>query len=135
MSHSCQNKPNNFCYICGDVTLYHKGSCYHHLWGELTNQVRDRHYHVKQWPLWGEAIVDQKNIAYRALVDKLKIYLAPLHIQLGLTKTSVKLMNKEGEGFDYLKQTFPCISEAKINNGIFIGPQVKQLFQDPNFKN
>jgi len=44
-------------------------------------------------------------------------------------------MNKKGEGFDYLRLKFPRISEAKINDGIFVGPQVKQLFQDPNFKN
>jgi len=36
-------------------------------------------------------------------------------------------MNREGEGFD-LKQKIPCISEAKINEGIFVGAQVKQLF-------
>jgi hypothetical protein len=45
------------------------------------------------------------------------------------------MINKEGEGFDYLRQKFPCTSEARINNSIFVGPQVEQLFQDPNFKN
>jgi len=44
-------------------------------------------------------------------------------------------MNKAGEGFDYLRQTCPRKSEAKINEGIYIGPQVKQLFQDLDFKN
>ena len=32
-------------------------------------------------------------------------------------------------------QIFPCISEAKIKEDIFIGPQVKQLFQDRAFRN
>jgi len=44
-------------------------------------------------------------------------------------------MNKEGEGFDYLKQKFPCVSEVKIKESIFFGPQVKRLFQDSDFKN
>ena len=44
-------------------------------------------------------------------------------------------MNKGGEGFDYFKQTFPRIIEAKKKEGIFVGPQVKQLFQDLDFKN
>jgi hypothetical protein len=44
-------------------------------------------------------------------------------------------MNEEGEGFEHLRQTFPRIIEAKINEDIFVGPQVKQLFQDPHFKN
>ena len=43
-------------------------------------------------------------------------------------------MNKDGEGCDYLRQKVPCISKAK-KKGIFIGPQVKQLFQETNFKN
>jgi hypothetical protein len=38
-------------------------------------------------------------------------------------------------GFDYLRQKFPRISEAKINEDIFVGPQVKQLFQEFDFKN
>jgi len=37
--------------------------------------------------------------------------------------------------FKRLRQKFPRTSEAKINDSIFVGPQVKQLFQDPNFKN
>jgi hypothetical protein len=36
-------------------------------------------------------------------------------------------MNREGEGLN-LKQKISRISEAKINDGIFIGPQAKQLF-------
>jgi hypothetical protein len=44
-------------------------------------------------------------------------------------------MNKKCEGFDCLRQKFPCISKVKIKYGIFISPQVKQLFQDPDFKN
>jgi hypothetical protein len=32
-------------------------------------------------------------------------------------------------------QKFPYTSEAKIKEGIFIGPEVTQLFQDLNFKN
>jgi len=44
-------------------------------------------------------------------------------------------MTKEGKGCDYLRQKVPCIREVKIQEGIFIGPQVQQLFQEPNFKN
>jgi hypothetical protein len=44
-------------------------------------------------------------------------------------------MSKEGKGFIYLTQKLPGTSEAKIKQGIFISPQVKQLFQDPDFRN
>jgi hypothetical protein len=64
-----------------------------------------------------------------------KIYLPPLHIKPGLNKISLKVTNKEGKECDYLRQKVPRISEAKIKEGIFIGPQVQQLFQEPNFKN
>ena len=82
-------------------------------------------YHVQQWPLRGETILGQKNAKRRALADKMKIYLPPLHTKLELIKIFVKSINKEGEGFDYLRQKFPLISEAKLNECIFVGPQVK----------
>ena len=47
----------------------------------------------------------------------------------------MKATNKEGEVFDYLRQKFPIKGEVKIKEGIFVGPQVKQLFQDLDFKN
>lgn len=37
-------------------------------------------------------------------------------------------MDKESEGFAYLRQKFPQTSEAKMKAGIFGGPQMKQLF-------
>jgi len=36
---------------------------------EWDSWTSDRHCHVKQWPLRGEMIVGQKNVAHRALVD------------------------------------------------------------------
>jgi len=35
------------------------------------------------------------------------------------------VMNKEGEGFDYLGKKFPSISQAKVKEIIFVGPQGK----------
>lgn len=35
---------------------------------------------------------------------------------------SVKTMNNEGHGFQYLKQKFPNLSGAKLKQSIFIGP-------------
>jgi hypothetical protein len=53
-------------------------------------------------------------VAHPALGAKSKIYLSPLHIKIGLTKISVKAMDKEREGFGYLRQKFPTTSEAKM---------------------
>ena len=44
-------------------------------------------------------------------------------------KTFVKGMDKTGRGFEYLRN----VSDAKIKEGIFIGPQIRELMQDKQF--
>jgi hypothetical protein len=39
-------------------------------------------------------------------------------------------MNEESEVFDYLRQMFPKIRKAKKKDGIFVGPQITQIFKD-----
>ncbi|UYV64495.1 hypothetical protein LAZ67_3000991 [Cordylochernes scorpioides] len=48
---------------------------------------------------------------------------------------SVKAMDRNASGFACLKQKFSSISEAKIKEGIFVGPQIRELQQDGNFQN
>ncbi|GBL85478.1 hypothetical protein AVEN_34649-1 [Araneus ventricosus] len=67
------------------------------------------------------------------LVPKENIYLPPLYIKLGLIKQFVKAMDKTGDGFNFLKTKFPRLSEAKIEEGIFVSPQIRQLFNDSTF--
>ena len=59
-----------------------------------------------------------------------KIYLPPLHIKLSLMKNVLKGMAKTGRGFQYLRNKFPNVSDAKIKDGIFIGPEIRELMQD-----
>lgn len=101
---------------------------------EWDSRAKDRHYRIKQWPQRKEGIPGQKNISHPALVDEHKIFLPPLHIKLGLIKNFVKSMRADGDGFKYLRQKFPHISEAKIKEGIFVGPQIRELLKDDNFK-
>lgn len=68
------------------------------------------------------------------LIDKTKIYLLSLHIKLGYLKQFVEEMNKDGEGFEYVLHKFTRMGKVKINEGIFVRPPIKQLFQDPTFK-
>ena len=35
--------------------------------------------------------------------------------------------------FKYLKTKFPLLSDAKIKEGIFVGPQIRELFKDETF--
>ena len=45
----------------------------------------------------------------------------------------VKGMGKTGHGFEYLRNNFPNVSDAKIRKGVFIGPQIRELMQDKQF--
>jgi hypothetical protein len=56
-----------------------------------------------------------------------------LHIELGLIKNSVKGMDKPGRGFECVRKKFPNVSDAKIREGIFTGPQIRVLMQDKHF--
>ena len=49
-------------------------------------------------------------------------------------KNFVKAMNRDGPGFQYLRSQFPQLSDAKIKEGIFVGPQIRKIICDPNFK-
>lgn len=101
---------------------------------EWDSRAKDKHYKIKAWPPRETIEVGVKNLTREPLVQKEKIYLPPLHIKLGLIKNFVKALDKEGNAFKYLKNKFPRISEAKIKEGIFVGPQIRQLFKDANFR-
>jgi len=68
-----------------------------------------------------------ENVVNPPLVPLEKIFMPPLHIKLGLMKNFVKGMDKTGRGFEYLRNKFPNASDAKIKEGIFTGPQIREL--------
>ena len=77
-----------------------------------------------------------KNVARPKLIEPQKIVITALHIKLGLMKNFVKRLNKEGEDFKYLYRTFPRLSTAKLKEGIFIGPQIREeLMKNTDFDN
>jgi len=45
-------------------------------------------------------------------------------------KNFVKRMDKTGRGLEYVMNKFPNVSDTKIKEGIFIGPQIRELMQD-----
>ena len=48
-------------------------------------------------------------------------------------KNFVKGMDKTGRELEYVMNKFPNVSDAKIKEGIFIGPQIRELMQDKQF--
>src|SRR4051812_37785236 len=109
---------------------YTKYCCFTCEWG---NRARDAHYVTENWPLHSSLIPGQKNILHRPLVDSQKVILPSLHIKLGLMKLFAKIMNKDGKGFKYLTNKFSYVSDAKINDGIFVGPQTREPVKDSHF--
>jgi hypothetical protein len=45
----------------------------------------------------------------------------------------IKTTDKNGAGFIYLKHKFRRLSDAKIKEGIFVGPQIIELIKDEEF--
>ena len=68
--------------------------------------------------------VGEKNIVNEPLVDRNRIVFPPLHIKLGLMKQFVKALDKQGDYFDYIRRTFPGLSDEKVKAGIFDGSQI-----------
>ena len=58
------------------------------------------------------------------------VLIPPLHIKLALMKQMVKAMGKTLPAFNYLVEKFPILSGAKIKEGIFVGPQIRELMFD-----
>ena len=42
-------------------------------------------------------------------------------------------MDKIGRGFEYLRNKIPDVSDAKVKEGIFIGPKIREPTQDKQF--
>jgi len=53
---------------------------------------------------------------------------------LGLMKNFVKVLDVKGPAFTYLCGKFPRLSLEKVKAGVFIGPQIRQLFKDQQFE-
>lgn len=109
---------------------YTKFMCFLCLWD---SRADSQHYVKKHWPPRSNFVPGEANVANIPLVDPKKIILPPLHIKLGLIKNFVKKLKPGSKSVLYLKQKFPRLSEAKIKEGVFIGPQIKKLMQDAEF--
>jgi hypothetical protein len=97
---------------------------------------RDRKYHYiqKQWPKRQSLVPGQKNVVNTPLINPEKVYLLPLPIKLGLIKNFVKAMDQNSAGVMYLKVSFLGKSDAKIKEGAFVGPRIRELIQDVTFE-
>jgi len=127
--------------ICGDLKIvglvlglqgdYTKYPCFLCLWDSRADK---QHYIQHDWPVRTHLEPGSHNVLSPALVNPNNILLPPLHIKLGLMKNFVKALNKTSRAVAFLKDKFPRISEAKLEAGIFDGPQIRKLMKDPEFE-
>ncbi|GBL72804.1 hypothetical protein AVEN_128013-1 [Araneus ventricosus] len=116
---------------------WHIASRLHHvllLSVPLGQQGQKKHYIKKVRPKRQLIIPGVKNVENEPLVASEKIILPSLHVKLGFMKSFVKAMDCGGSGFQYLRLKFPKVSEAKIKEGIIVGPQIRQLMTNPVFE-
>jgi hypothetical protein len=107
-----------------------KHCCFLCLWD---SRATKEHYVKKDWTPRSMFLPGTSNVQHEPLVDPKLVYLPPLHIKLGLIKNFVKALGNDSAAFKYLGTKFPSISSAKIREGIFVGPQIRQLLSDDNF--
>lgn len=99
----------------------------------MGSRARDKHYKVKTWPKRKTLIPGAKNVSNEPLVDPNDIVIPPFHVKLGLMKNYVKAMDQRGNGFLHLKEKFTYISNAKLKEGIFVGPEIRKM-KDEEFQ-
>ena len=126
--------------LCGDLKLvalllglqggYTKYCCFICEWD---SRARAANYVRQNWPMRQSLAPGQKSVQHPPLVESEKILLPPLHIKLGLMKNFVKAMDKTRLAFQYIRDKFLRISEAKVKEGVFVGPQIRELLEDSAF--
>lgn len=62
-------------------------------------------------------------------VEMNNVLLPSLHIKLGLMNNFVKDMDRNGAAFQNLCTILPALSSAKIREGIFVGPQIRDMLK------
>ena len=128
--------------VCADLKVvailnglqagYTKFMCFLCTWD---SRARAEHYIRSEWPIRNESRVGFHNVIREPLVEKNKIILPFLHIKLGLIKQFVKALDQDRPCFQFLKTKFPKLSDAKIKEGVFVGPQIRELMLDDEFEN
>ena len=76
-----------------------------------------------------------KNILHISFVNPDKVLMPPLHIKLRLMKNFSKAMAKHrSNDFEFLCKNFPNLNQDKLKEGIFVVPQIREVFEDPEFE-
>ena len=127
--------------ICSDLKVvslllglqlsYTKHMCFLCLWDSRQD---NSHHAVNVWPPRQSSQIRKHNVQHQPLVSSAHVLFPPLHIKLGLMKNFVKVMDRDGDGFEFLKDFFGAEkTDAKLKAGVFVGPEIRKLMQNKEF--
>ena len=127
--------------LCGDPKVigllmgmqagFTKYCCFLCLW---YSRAVSQHYKQKYWGSRSTFVPGEHSLKENPLVDLNKVLLSLLHITLGLMKNFEKALHKNGAAFQQLSTVFPGFSAAKLKEGIFVGPQIREVLKDTDFE-
>ena len=117
--------------LMGMQAGFTKYCCFLCLWD---SRAVYQHYKLKDWESRSTFVPGEHSLKENPLVDMNKVFLPPLHIKLGLMKNFVKALHKNGAAFQHLSTVFPGLSAAKLKDGIFVGPQIREVLKDTDFE-
>ena len=117
--------------LLGLQASYTKYSCFLCEWDSHARGIRCSRKH---WPHRQSLTPGMRNIIHNPLIKPSKVLPPPLHIKLGLLKNFVKALDVKGPAFTYLCGKFPRLTYKKVKAGVFVGPQIRQLFKDQQFE-
>ena len=116
--------------LLGQQSGYTKHLCFLCMWD---SRYKANHLVKKDWEPRETLRARDKHVINEPLVPRDRIILPPIYIKLRLIKQLVKALDKHGECFRYICQSFPGLSLEKLKAGIFDGPEIRKLRQDGNF--
>ena len=114
-----------FLWVCKRAS---QSSCFLCLWD---SRAVSQHYKQKDWGSRSTFVPGEHSLQENPLVDMNKVL---LHIKLGLMKNFVMAWHKNGAAFQHLSTVFPGLSDAKLKEGIFDGPQIWEVLKDTDFE-
>ena len=104
-----------------------KYCCFLCLWD---SRAFSQHYKQKDGGSRKTFVPGEHSLKENPLVDMNKVHLPPLPIKLDLMNYFVKALHKNGAAFQYLSTAFQSLSTAKLKEGIFVGPQIREVLKD-----
>lgn len=138
--------------LCGLQGGYTKHMCFLCEWD---SRHKGNQYHKHDWPLRRQHIIGKKNVQKKALVEKDKILMPPLHVKLGVVQSFVKTVGKRDEVMDVLMKLYPGLTKNvqqknkqqedktkekkkkeprdKLKQGVLNGPDIRKLVKSVKF--